>query len=351
LTKPLYVPILKTSDAELRGYENLTDDAKNQILPLFELTKGRRTKSDSVGLIQKRIDRLVEILGDKPFILDLTAHDDQLNIEIQELFDDEGNFDKWCTFVENLPFPNVIPAVHMYEDSEPKEIEAQVRRLEQHCGKVAFRADLNDTNIRAKLLHYIGMALGGLSSPNNLIVILDLGFVDQTQGMTTAMGVASLLANVDAMFALPYYVVASSSFPSAVGKPPYGNDESGRFNMEEVLLEQALKTAFKPEKVVYGDFAAIHPIRYQIRGGTWIPRVDIPCNAHYVYTRYRRDDGGYIKAAKAIKRSPYFESIGCWGDDEIENAANEKPSGRSPSFWISVRTNIHMHKQLIRLSE
>jgi len=40
-----------------------------------------------------------------------------------------------------------------------------------------------------------------------------------------------------------------------------------------------------------------------------------------------------------------------WGINQIKNASDGASPGSSPSFWISVRMNIHIEQQLMRLSK
>lgn len=77
-----YFPILKTSYAELKGYENLSDKEKDSIIPIFELTRSRITKNNSEGTLSLRMQDLFEKVGDRPFILDLTTEEALSNKEI-----------------------------------------------------------------------------------------------------------------------------------------------------------------------------------------------------------------------------------------------------------------------------
>ncbi len=49
-----YVPIIKTGDAELRALSNIDDAVKNFVMPLFEITRGRKTRNAEEGVIAKR---------------------------------------------------------------------------------------------------------------------------------------------------------------------------------------------------------------------------------------------------------------------------------------------------------
>tara|TARA_B100001971_G_C18140408_1_gene510073 strand:+ start:525 stop:701 length:177 start_codon:yes stop_codon:yes gene_type:complete len=58
-----------------------------------------------------------------------------------------------------------------------------------------------------------------------------------------------------------------------------------------------------------------------------------------------------VSVAKKVVSNSSFEDIPeSWGVQQIKAAANGSPPGKAPSFWISVRMEIHMRQQIIRLS-
>jgi hypothetical protein len=97
------------------------------------------------------------------------------------------------------------------------------------------------------------------------------------------------------------------------------------------------------------------------RGG-WYPRIDFPTSQKKIY--YYREgrekiapkvygpyDLPYINVAKNILKDSQFEDIPkSWGVKQIKSAAGGSPPGMAPSFWISVRMEIHMLQQLKRLA-
>ena len=56
--KNKYGLLFKTGDSEIRALRNFSN--KKGIFPIIELTRGRKTKKDTIGDIQKRIDQLAE---------------------------------------------------------------------------------------------------------------------------------------------------------------------------------------------------------------------------------------------------------------------------------------------------
>ena len=66
----LYYPLLRTREAELVSLSNT--DLENS-LPVIEITKSRTTVKDRIGLIEKNIDKVLNVMKGKPFIVDFTT--------------------------------------------------------------------------------------------------------------------------------------------------------------------------------------------------------------------------------------------------------------------------------------
>lgn len=64
-----YMPCFKTKDGEIKAYSNLSSNVKKSTLPLVELTRGRKSKKDQVGLIEKRTKKFKSLFEGNPFIL------------------------------------------------------------------------------------------------------------------------------------------------------------------------------------------------------------------------------------------------------------------------------------------
>ena len=62
ITKKKYVPIIKTGDAEIKAISNIDDNVQEFILPLFELTRGRKNQKEDEGKIAKKIQFLKALL-------------------------------------------------------------------------------------------------------------------------------------------------------------------------------------------------------------------------------------------------------------------------------------------------
>ncbi|WP_374134658.1 hypothetical protein [Candidatus Endomicrobiellum pyrsonymphae] len=100
-----YVPIIKTGDAEMKGFLNLFKKTKDSITPLFELTRYRKTRIKKEKQVielplDKRIDKIEEAFGkDRAFFLDLTNDEKLSNDKIIDLQNSENGYSKWCQYL------------------------------------------------------------------------------------------------------------------------------------------------------------------------------------------------------------------------------------------------------------
>ncbi|WP_287030017.1 beta family protein [Pseudomonas sp. UBA6310] len=345
-SKICYYPILKTKDAELRAIGNLDDLSFSQILPIYELTKSRITKSDSIGDIAKRLSQIREIQQNRPFILDVTTDPKQVNSQTESMLTPDNGYECWRIFLAAHSDLRIIPAIHVdFElDENLRETGALVRLASRVYPNLAIRIppgleDAEYEEVFNAITPYLGQA--------RLHVLLDSGCIRKKfksegslAGVNTlfAESIQSICRLRNASTWMQQLVCASGSFPAIVSSE--GGDESGRFEILEHTLNQQLHQLFPFVKL--GDYASINAQQTEMRAGTFVPRIDFCTNNDFYYHRFRRDKGGYIKCATEVLRNFNYQSLGTWGDEEITAAANGNPSGISPSFWISVRANRYM---------
>lgn len=343
MIKQKYVPLIKTTDAELRGYSELAMDVKDQLLPLFELTKSRKTKLEPYGNVEKRMLKIKNVLGDRPFILDLTTHPDMDNYQIKDLLDKHDGFKCWREFLESHSDYKIIPVVHVNPD-ELEETTKLVRWLDSRYEKFVFKAESSD----GELPSYLDSIVAGCSDVNKLLIIIDAQFVENDNFHAKCAGSIARANEANDLYGIKNIVIASSSFPRSVYNHTSDcRDSEGSFARFDEKLVAAV-TSSTDVNIIYGDYASIHPARYQVGGGTWVPRIDYPLENSYIYTRYRRNVGGYIKAAEEMVLNSMFTALDCWGYDEIKASAEGEPNGLSPSYWIAVRLNLHITEKVKR---
>jgi hypothetical protein len=335
-----YLPILRSRAAELRGLRELPRDARKKLFPVVELTRSRRTPKNTGAVVSKSVELVCEILEDTPFVADLTSLESLQNSEFDRLLDDSNDFRTWTDFARaNLP-DHCVPVVHLLEPFELQPFLAQVGRLREKFQRVAVRIPTSYRDFEV-----FTAALKGLADFQDVVLILDAGFITRATINGAAARLVEML-NLVGNLGLRHLSVASSSFPNSVVSAG-GGDDTGEFRLLEVDLGTWCKGQFP--SLSYGDYGAIHPMDFKGTVTNWVPRVDVMLDDSFYYYRYRRSDGGYIRAAKDARMDGRYVSLPCWAHDNIEAAAAGNPPGRSPSFWIANRVNFHLARQISRL--
>lgn len=343
-----YIPALRTRGSEMKAYEQLAGPVRSVLLPVFELTRSRRSKSNADGSILVTVEKLVGHCSDQPFIADITSLDSQGNAETAALLDPADGFKNWCNFVTNHLPGNCIPVIHLTDPFEPTQFLKQLSRLVRHTQGVALRVptDYPDVGVLANYLSPVAQR----HESHAVALLVDDGYVKQGEAQASAarcMAVANALSGkVDLVAPL------TSSFPYSVTVSDFGGGDSyGDFKLEEVEVSENMKFAGVPgARVVHGDFGLIHPFDFSGTVTNWVPRVDVPLELTGYYYRYRRDAGSYELAAALALKDLKYKALSCWANSMIMAAAAGQPLRRNPSFWISVRVNYHLTRQAIRLS-
>jgi len=349
----IYVPIIKTSDSEIRGIENLSDDIKDRITPLFELTRSRKSKKIPRGDISRRLNRLEEAYGTRPFILDLTADPASRNKQIEDLQNNVEGYKNWTKFLVSLKgkFPETIPVIQISDigiDNAKDfydRIKKQVELLNKNFDNTVYRFPLEYEDFKGDL-----EAICQTIPSDKIVCIIDAGFITQEKSgiySTKAIDVIKELQD----FSLGKIVLAATSFHR--NPTEFGGEKYGEFQLEECLFYEKVNSKVQSE-LTYGDYATINPIRSQQAGGRgWVPRIDMPTENIIFYYRSRKSEreasyaAAYTRVAGQMVRDQRYKKVkdmidNCWGIEQIKLAAQGYPQGLSPSFWISVRMNIHM---------
>lgn len=343
--KYCYFPILRTKDAELRAIENLSKEAHDNILPIYELTKSRKTKKDPIGDIAKRMEQISKIQEKLPFILDVTTDPQQTNTQTENFLLSSGGYEHWRLFLEaHATFLNIIPAIHIDQDDDNySETSAFVSLITKIFSCMALRVPSGlDEDTYAEVLDSISPFLESCQ----LIIIVDNGCIRgkvKEEGLEETLDdiydSLSIITQLTIKNDIPAHIVCvSGSFPLVPSTE--GGDTYGYFKIYENNVFRELSSEF--DGIGFGDYASISPVQTDIKGGGFVPRIDISRSQAFFYHRYRRDKGGYIKCAQEVLADPDYTKVNCWGDEEISLAAKGMPSGISPSFWISVRANRYM---------
>lgn len=346
MSSSCYYPILKTTVSEMRALKQFDCSDSSLIHPIFELTKARKSKYDEIGDVYKRIQEIKDIVKENYFYLDLTSEKSLSNSQIESYFDDFNGFENWRLFVESLINDGlaVRPIIQAFDDSSIEELEEQMQYFSNLCGTFAIRLkpEYLDMEIAIKLIQ--------AGQKYKFTTILDAEFIDKDNCEYSIFNFSKFLNQCLAdKLSIEKVVICSSSFPSMVD---HKNKDSGDFIISEKHFFSSFSSTYPQLNVEYGDYASIHPFRNEVTAYNWVPRIDFPLLDEIIFCRKQRHLGGYKDCAnRLIQKTEYKTNIiQCWGVQEIVDACI-KPNGKSPSYWISVRINIHMTRSAIWLKQ
>jgi len=333
-----YFPIIRTRQAELKGYAHLDDAAKDNLCPLITLGKWRNSED-----CERAIAKITECVGDRNYILDLTRDLQHQNQAVRDLMSPESNFKNWIEFVSQNE--KVIPTVQLTSGAKGREIVRQAVALEKLGRPPVFRikdftSDLNNTLA----------ALYALEAPEKALIVLDAGYIRDISTKLIKPGVLegvlrTLNKIVEEVPEVPR-VLAGTSFPRSVMPWLSENSEtSGKID----ILENILFEEIGSDIVMYGDHVSIHSVVYDDEGGTFLPRLEVPSDGFWHFERRPKTKGeGYIDAASVLlENHSEFQENPAWGAQMLRNTANSSGTTiNAPVTAISVRVNLHIDYQL-----
>lgn len=358
----MYIPIIKLAESEIRALENISFKGKD-IIPLVELTRGRKKtiKLDKELSIvtfpfEKRLEKIKKIFKGMSVAFDLTSDMNLLSTEITELYDFNNGYRNWRDFLDKMKeenvFKKIIPSIifNWDDDNFEENLKLQIQSLAQEYGKLIYRTPLQTKDYYEE----IPLILKYLPANTDLCVLIDGGYLQEAiinDAVTVLKAriatINTLSKNYDTSI---HIIISSTSFPNNVTE--YGDKETDNIAMVEKKIYTSVKEEYND--IIYSDYASINPTRNDTitmaRG--WIPRIDIPIHCETYYYRVRRPKGtsaykgAYILAAKKVIRDSRFPRNldNNWGIQMVKACAYGSVFGSTPSFWISVRMNIHIEQ-------
>jgi len=351
--------LFKTGDAELRCLANADDSLKQYILPIIEITRGRKLKGEEKYPIENRLKKVYEIFPDQPICLDLTSSSNLLCDEIRELFTPTNGYEKWLTFLRNVKeigrYTKLIPCIqsNFDDDNFIENYRSQISTLLAEFTKVAYRSNLKEEGYYDD----IGIIKPLLTEKEQLLFIIDCEYLVSGSWHSFADKTIARIKNVyDILGDKVMFTVCATSFPNNISD--IGNDAGDTFGIIEIDLYNEIRAKTDPRiSIIYGDYGSISPKRNDevIMARGWIPRIDVPTETEIYYIRERRTPArDYARtytfvAQKVMSDYRFPHKLHCWGIDQIKICAEHGAPGASPSFWISVRMNIHLNQQQNRL--
>ncbi|SJL20917.1 beta family protein [Porphyromonas gingivalis] len=352
-----YWIIIKTGEAEIRALENIPKAILFNTLPLIEITRGRKVTKNKIETypFEKRLSKLKDIYKGQTIAIDVTSEESLSSPEVDYLYTPDSGYKNWVNFLIQLKnesvFEKIIPTVlfNFEDDNFEENITKQIQELESNFKTILYRSDISDENC------YDDIELINNITNKNLKIVIDCGYVPQASYQNVANKCIARIDNLKSIITSPCeYIVASTSFPNNVRD--LGDLESDTFSISEIDIYNIILQTHKD--IVYADYASINPVRNDTitmaRG--WIPRIDVPLDKTIFYYKKRRPKGvsayasTYIQVAQSVCADLRFpHNLNIWGINQIHFCAEGGTPSASPSFWISVRMNIHITQQVNRI--
>lgn len=354
-----YTIIIKTGEAEIRAIENTNKELLQFIFPLIEITRGRKVTKNKVETFpfKKRLSKLKQVFQGQEVGIDLTSDESLLSPEVNFLYDPTEGYQNWINFLLSIKeegiFKKIIPTIILNLDDEHFEenLLLQVKKLKENFDTILYRNSISDENgyddfdlIKDEIIDI------------NFLILLDCGYTPQASYRNVALKSIARIKNIKLILGeTPCFIICSTSFPNNVRD--LGDVDSDTFNISEIDIYNSVLEEIS--NIVYGDYASINPVRNDTitmaRG--WIPRIDTPLEKNIYYYKKRRPKGisayasTYIQVARSTKEDLRFPAgmIENWGIKQILDCADGGAPSSSPSFWISVRMNIHIEQQIKRI--
>jgi len=338
-----YFPLFKTGQAEIRAMENtIVAEDQEYLIPIIEITRGRISKNNDEGKPDNIITKISKVFKNYKIIFDITSDEGLSNKYINALYSPENGYEKWINFldIQKEQFHKIYPTLllNLSDNEFETNLKKQAVTMLNSFEKIVYKASIaDDINLIIDDLKIFS----DLIDKNSFIFILDCGYLLPGSYNGYQSVIQILVERVRNLINECPIVCVSTSFPKTVSE--IGHDEADDFPLNEFNLYNNIRHL----DIHYGDYATVNPVRNDSIARGWIPRIDVPTESIIYYKRQRKGNSEYRKAytscaIKAISDKRFPNGLECWGTKAIIEAANGYPAGSSPSFWISVRMNIHI---------
>lgn len=357
-----YALLFKTGDAEFRALLHLESHDFKNMLPIIELTRGRKLRGLQEWPIESRLSKLYQIFENQKICIDVTSSEQLSNNEIDELYNPIDGYKNWTDFLAKITatgtFPSITPCIlaNFQDVNFNLNYQKQLAKLTENFTTIAYRNSLKDDGCYDDLTAINPF----LNNPKQLLCIIDCEYITSGGWRTFADKIIYRINNIVSILGDKVeFIICSTSFPKNVAD--IGNDLEDSFKLNEIdLFDEVKRSVSSTIALKYGDYGSINPIRNDevIMARGWIPRIDTPTQNEIFYIRERKGilpdySSVYNRVAKRVVVDSRFPRNlnNNWGIEQIRSCANGAAPGSNPSFWISVRMNIHICQQQYRLNK
>jgi hypothetical protein len=332
--KACYVPILKAKQSELMAVRNLGASVKPTVIPLFELQPRETDKLLTRTLNQ--IERAWE--AGLPLFLD---------VDKKHLRYDEAHAIENLVHIFNHALPigyRFIPVTGVNRTlAFQRAIRPFViRRRNGLCVRLRSEDWSSMPDLNRKLNDLINQFEVGRSEVD-LVIDFSSFLPSQSSVMaTSALTVINSISNIKNFRTLVFSATAFPSNPSfSSGGVNYlpRSEWNAWLNLRD---EQTLR-----RKPLFGDYTIVHPdfpddINYKFV--KIAPKIKYTADSQWLYIRGEAGDWpGFQNVCSILIQQPEYRGPSfSWGDEYIQQCANNVANTGSPGNWVTIGINHHI---------
>lgn len=356
-----YYPCLQCSEPEQIAYRELSEEDKDAILPIVELSQIKYEAS-----FQNSIDAIGTVFGDRPFILDLSKdaapeayvpknNPDHAKIEKLQKAQNSYNeallahmmptdgFSKWRECVSQ--YANAIPVLQFIDPaSQSKNILRQAAQFwKAGVERLAIRITPETSE---EIFPIIGQIVAFLDSAEQLLLIVDCGQGRQQIAERIEFAKRSAARVLEELDPSQVLNLTAVCLHDSYTSPPESAKIYGSHSRE---LWREASTGFP---FLFGDYSGHRRLKKSstYMPGDWKAQVVYALPESWIIYRHdnAQDPQGWIVGSKAIiDHDDFDDGLTCWGNGLMKAAATGKldPYG-SARYWHAAKINMHVSRQI-----
>ena len=358
-----YFPALLASDVERLAFDELSVQAKETTLPIFELAR-YRTEGD----FGHSMELLHSLQAGSSYLLDIdkraapppyqaqnpgdpraealrvaqqTETQIAFNAQLSRLLQPTNGFENWRQF--SAQFPNAVPVLQFTNPvAQQMNILRQAALLSQGGQSIAMRVRSHMSEISCQIAAQI---LALLPTSSQLLLIFDAGqsrrdLIGRGEWIANSMDIIVSEMEIQQQAGL-VAVAMSNSFNA-----PSHSGMREAVNHDWTVWNEALE----PFAFRFGDYGAS---QRQTDLSAFVPRSFRATVVHsldqgwLIHRHENADDpNGWVVGAQAIVNHDSFDPINSWSDNIIVDVANNGLGQHSTSrTWHAVRVSGHLERQ------
>lgn len=348
--QPKYIPVMKLRSSEMKALQHLSQDVKNNILPVIQLLPNSNEEAE-IKYLRSRIKELVEAF---------TGSRMAFFADFDQVFGDGITYiEKFLSMVYQNGL-NFIPVISV------KHEEASYLNLikEKYLG-FGVCVKFDDYRIKNmasdKYIKYVNQTLEKVKayyniSESQIDVYFDLNVISYSDLESSEDDFPSLperivetISSIEGNYRNVF--VSAGSFPKDLTQ--ISVDTERYLARHEWELWKLITDKAPQLKIVYADYGNIHPIydpdqpnrpgscsiKYSAENDFYILRGQLPGG--------KLGTEQYVTKSQLLINSNMYDGENfCWGDKMIYEVANKRTSTGNAGKWVQYTLNHHITKMI-----